>query len=97
MSNIRNFKNRKELIQELTTFLPVLRASIGISQGELAELVGISRQTYGAIESKRRDMSWNTFLSLVLFFTTNHDSSQLIMAKGDFMKRVYDNITFEIK
>ena len=58
--------DREELINVLTDELPVLRAKIGISQSELSNIIGVSRQTYSAIETKKRDMSWNVFLSLIL-------------------------------
>ena len=54
-------QKREDLIDSLTKFLSILRAAIGISQGELAEYVGISRQTYCAIEQGKRQMSWSTF------------------------------------
>ena len=49
--------------------LPALRARIGISQDALSEYIGISRQTLSSIELRRRDITWNVFLSMVLFFT----------------------------
>lgn len=43
MRNIDKKREKEKLIFELTNFLPILRAALGISQGELAEKVGISR------------------------------------------------------
>ena len=57
--------DRNKLIEILTDELPVLRAKLGISQDDISNIVGISRQTYSAIETKKRKMSWNTFLSLI--------------------------------
>uniref|UniRef100_UPI00402704E6 helix-turn-helix transcriptional regulator n=1 Tax=Eubacterium sp. TaxID=142586 RepID=UPI00402704E6 len=48
--------------------LPSLRAKADISQEELANIIGISRQTYSAIEVGKRTMSWSSYLSLVFFF-----------------------------
>lgn len=59
--------DRNRLIEILTDELPVLRAKLGISQDDISSFVGISRQTYSAIETKKRKMLWNTFLSLILF------------------------------
>ncbi len=55
----------------LSENLAALRAKAEITQEELAGLVGISRQTYYAIETRRRELSWNTYLSLLFFFDTN--------------------------
>ena len=58
--------DREKLISLLVDELPVLRAKIGLSQGELSDIIGVSRQTYSAIETRKRKMTWNTFLSIVL-------------------------------
>ena len=60
-----------EFITTLTPNLPALRTQAEISQEELANLLGISRQTYSAIERNLRTMSWSTYLSLILFFDHN--------------------------
>ena len=79
MSNQDNKQlNKDELIKRLTNELPVLRAKIGVSQDELSNIIGISRQTYSAIETGKRQMSWNTFLSLVLVFGCNKKTSAMI-------------------
>ena len=76
--------DREKLIDILTDELPVLRAKIGISQEDLSGIIGISRQTYCAIETKKRRMSWNTFLSLILFFVVNEKTEPVITAIGAF-------------
>ncbi len=54
----------------LSENISALREKAEITQEELASIVGISRQTYYAVETRRRELSWNTYLSL-LFFDTN--------------------------
>ena len=80
---------KKELILALTEILPILRAAIGISQGELADYIGVSRQTYSALEIGKRQMSWNTFLSLFLFFISNSETNNLLKTKKGFITQVY--------
>lgn len=58
-------------IEVLTENLLPLRTKAEITQEELSAMVGIFRQTYYAIETRRRQMSWNTYLSLILFFDIN--------------------------
>ena len=55
-----------------------LRAMADITQAELAHVIGISRQTYYAIETGQRAMSWNTYLSLLLFFDTNNRTRRML-------------------
>ena len=71
-------EKRAALIDILTEELPALRAKIGITQEDLCKIVGISRQTYSAVETKKRKMSWNVFLSLILFFTNNEKTVPVI-------------------
>ena len=52
----------------LAEHLLPLRMKADITQEELAQIIGVSRQTYYAIENQKREMTWNTFLSLILFF-----------------------------
>lgn len=58
--------------------LPSLRARISITQEELANLLGISRQTYYSLESGKREMSWPIFLSLVFIFNSIKETSEML-------------------
>ena len=69
---------KDSFIATLTPHLAVLRTQADVSQEEIANLIGISRQTYSAIERKVRKMSWNTYLSLVLFYDHNQKTHQLM-------------------
>lgn len=48
--------------------LTPLRAKAGITQEELSNIIGCSRQTYYAFETCQRDMPWSTFLLLSFFY-----------------------------
>lgn len=75
--------NQKELlIKNMTENLPTLRKRLGISQKELSEKVGVSRSTIAGIENKKRSMSWNMFLSLLLIFIKNEDTDRLLNVMG---------------
>ena len=75
--------NQKELlIKNMTENLPTLRKRLGISQEELSEKVGVSRSTIAGIENKKRSMSWNMFLSLLLTFIKNEDTDRLLNVMG---------------
>ena len=41
-------------IDLLVEELPTLRAKIDLSQSEVGEIIGVSRQTYSAIETKKK-------------------------------------------
>ena len=81
----RNLELDKErLIDILTEELPALRAKIGLSQDELSCIIGISRQTYSAVETHKRRMSWNTFLSLLLLYSSNDKTAKYINSVGAY-------------
>ena len=67
-----NFK--KHLFENMQ----MLRGKLGISQAELAETLGVSRQTINAVENGRQNMSWNLFTSLILFFSYKEETKELL-------------------
>lgn len=58
--------DKDHLISILTEEPPVLRAKIGLSQDELSNIVGISRQTYSAIETNNNERNVLEYISLVI-------------------------------
>ncbi len=70
------------LIDKMIDNMPVLRKKLKLSQEGLANLIGTSRYTIMLIETKKRRMSWNTFLSLVLLFDKNEETAVLLRALG---------------
>lgn len=73
-------ETRDLLIERMTDNLPVLRRKLRLSQESLAQIIGSSRYTVMLIETKKRKMTWNTFLSLVLLFDKNEDTAVLLRA-----------------
>jgi len=69
---------RKKLIDNMTENLPVLRKKLKLSQDGLAKIIGTSRYTIMLVETRKRKMTWNTFLSLVLLFDKNKNTSVLL-------------------
>lgn len=80
--------DRQELISRFVDELPVLRVKLGMSQDELSNIVGISRQTYSSMETKRRKMSWSVYLSLVLVFDNNEQTHEMLRKEGLFPDRI---------
>ena len=78
MSNDEKEIFKNDYIVKLTENLAMLRAKAGVTQEEVADVIGIARQTYSAIECGRKPMSWNTFMSLILFFKENTQTKEVI-------------------
>lgn len=66
------------LIENMTSNLPTLRKKMDISQEGLATMIGVSRSTIATIENKKKTMTWNMFLSLILVFTKNEGTDKLL-------------------
>ena len=70
--------NKDELTKKMSDNLLVLRNKLRLKQAELAEKVGISRQTLLEIEKGKRAMQWNTFVALLAVFRADGSTSDLL-------------------
>jgi len=61
-------KRKAKLIDSLSIELPALRGKLGASQEEVASAIGVSRQTYSAIETRSKAMQWSIYMALMLYF-----------------------------
>lgn len=84
---------REKLMKKLIHELPVLRARLGISQAELADKVGISRQTFNSIETGKREMTWTTFMALVAVFQNNEQTRQMLSYVNDWNEELKANFS----
>lgn len=69
---------KQNAIEKLTSNLVVLRTAMHLSQSDLADLLGLSRQSLVAIENRKRRMTWSVFLSLLFVFMQNKETRMLI-------------------
>ncbi len=76
--DINENERRQEIIKKMTYELPVLRARIGASQAEIADRLGISRQTYCSIETGKKDMNWTTCVALFAVFHSNVKTREML-------------------
>ena len=70
--------DKVKLIKIMTENLPMLRKLIELTQEEIADKIGVSRSTVIAIENNKREMTWNTFLSLMLLFSKNESTNKIL-------------------
>lgn len=76
--------NKEELIDRFIYELPILRARIDMTQGEISEIAGLSRQTYSALETRKRKMTWSNFMALLFVFYYNPFTRDTIEGGGFF-------------
>lgn len=80
---------KQKSIENLTKNLVVLRMMLHLSQSDLAELIGMGRQTLVGIENRKRKMTWSVFLSLVFVFYQNIETRRML--------EIFEIYTDEIK
>ena len=74
--------NKEELIDKFIYELPILRARIDMTQDEISEIAGLSRQTYSALETRKRKMTWSNFMALLFIFYFNPATKDAIENAG---------------
>ena len=84
MGKILSDEQKEKYTKLLSENLAMLRAKAGITQEKLSNLLGISRQTYSAMESQGKAISWNTYLSLI-FIYDNIPETRAVMHKLDII------------
>ncbi len=86
---------RQTLIDELVAHLPLFRKLAHISQSELAEKIGKSRQTISDIERKTAPMGWDTYLAIIKVFECNGLFSREV--EFNYVEKLNNELTFGIK
>lgn len=85
-------EQQERLIGALARELLLYRARLGISQTELANRVGMTRQTYSAIENGVRDMTWNNYLAFICYFDNNAVTRKMLRGSAAYPAAFFDRI-----
>ena len=85
--------DREKLVSLMSNNLQILRLKVDVSQEELADILGVTRQTISALETGQRNMSWTIFLALVLLFLKNKDTKHLMIALGIYTKELNEYLS----
>ena len=81
---------KKMYVEKLAEELPVLRIKMGVSQDELSSMIGLSRQTYSTLETKKRNMTWSVFLSLIFIFDNCDKTHEFIRKNCLFPEKMIE-------
>ncbi len=88
---------KENCIEILTENLAPLRAKAGMTQEEIANIIGVSRQTYYSIETRKRSMSWLIYLSLILLYDTNVNTHSMIRDLNAYPTELMITMTGNVK
>ena len=81
---------KNTLMKSMATNLPILRSKLNLSQKELANLLGVTRQTISSLENGQRKMTWSVFLALILIFFRNEPTKHLLVALNIYTPKLND-------
>ena len=81
---------KNTLMKSMSTNLPMLRSKLNLSQEELANLLGVTRQTISSLENGQRKMTWSVFLALILIFFLNEPTKRLLVALNIYTPKLND-------
>ena len=79
-------------VKNMSDNLVALRTLLHLTQAQLAEIMGVTRQTLVSYETGKRIMTWNTFLSLMFIFSQKRETRELLSILNiytDEMKDLY--------
>ena len=85
-----NRKTKENYIAAMVENLPQLRDVLGITQAQLAERVGVTRQTLTSIENGSRKLTWKGYRALCFVFSLNN-SSKVWLEIQDICPEIFVN------
>lgn len=71
-------KTKESYLEHMANNLPSLRAQLGVTQEQLAQRLGVTRQTLTLIESKSRLLTWTNYLALCYIFENSEKTKALM-------------------
>lgn len=87
---------RELCVETLRENLAPLRAKCGLSQEELAGILGISRQTYCAFETGKRPLPWNTYLSILFVYQELDETRRMLHELQIFPTELFRRLNREL-
>ena len=73
-------ERKQYMAKQLAVALPVMRKKLNLKQEELCEKTGVSRSILSGVERGKRQLYWDTFLTLMMFLSSNEISRKLFRA-----------------
>ena len=81
-------KIKKDAIVNMTKNLSAFRTMLHLTQADLAELIGVGRQTVICIENGTRPLTYGNYLSLMFVFSQYKETEQLLRIFGAYPKEL---------
>ncbi len=88
---------KKSILEEFVEKMPAIRKSLKLSQTELGEKLGLSRQSISSIERKIVPLTWDTFLAISLVIMVNDPNVLKKLDHPERYKQVIESLKTESK
>ena len=92
MDKLERKKVQNVFVEKTVENLPMLRASIKLTQNQLAKKLGVTRSTMVAYESHSRPIQWNMYLAIIMVFMQYETSAKLVENFGLYDKKLLIDI-----
>jgi DNA-binding XRE family transcriptional regulator len=73
-----NDELKTEVMDNMAQNLVVLRTMLHLTQAQLAEIMGVTRQTLILYETGKRKLTWGSYLSLLFILNNNQSTKPLL-------------------
>ncbi len=73
---------KERIAADFAELLPILRKKLNITQQELGDKVGVTRQTILFAESQKRPLTWTMFLALAFLFMMDYKTRSFLLESG---------------
>ena len=81
-------EERNNYMDALKEYLLALRVKANVSQADLCRIIGVSRQTYSAIETGKKSMMWPTYLALIFFFDSIRETREMLRSSSAYPQKL---------
>ena len=75
-------RNKPKIFDVDVLDLASLRMLLGASPDEMGEILGVSKTIYRSMESGKRELSWNQYLTLLFMFHFNNRTGLVVDGLG---------------
>lgn len=90
-----NRSSKKKLCRMMASNLPIFRTQLRLSQEDMAEKLGVTRQTISAFEGGQREMPWSMFLACLIIFLSNESTNKMLTALEIYTDQLKDFLAGE--
>ena len=87
----------KEVVELLCVNLPALRSMLNLTQQDLAEQIGTSRQGIINFEHQEKKLTRSMLISIVTYFSLREQSAAFLKALGLYRNSYINSLGFDEK